>query len=76
MRSRDIMDAVERGESFTVTRDGRRIGQLVPLQGSRRFVPREAFAALGQGLGAVDAGAFFDDIDALVDAAINDPFER
>lgn len=36
-RSREIMDAVERGESFTVTRDGRGIAELIP--------PYTAFAA-------------------------------
>ena len=29
-RSREIMDAVERGESFTVTGDGYQIGELIP----------------------------------------------
>ncbi|MCB1294737.1 MAG: type II toxin-antitoxin system prevent-host-death family antitoxin [Gordonia sp.] len=36
MRSREIMDAVERGESFTVTRYGREIAELVPIRGRRR----------------------------------------
>jgi prevent-host-death family protein len=44
-RSREIMDAVEHGQSFTVTRDGHRIGELVPLRGRRRFVSRDEFAA-------------------------------
>ena len=34
MRSKEIMDAVERGQAFTVTRDGHRIGELVPLRRS------------------------------------------
>lgn len=76
MRSRDIMDAVERGESFTVTRDGREIGQLVPLRQRRRFVPREEFTMLGRGLGTIDADEFFRDIEALADPTIDDPFER
>jgi prevent-host-death family protein len=75
-RSKDIMDAVERGESFTVTRDGREIGQLVPLRGQRRFVPREEFMALGRGLGVIDVDEFFHDLDALADPAADDPFER
>ena len=29
-RSREIMDAVEHGQSFIVTRDGHRIGELIP----------------------------------------------
>ena len=31
-RSKEIMDAVQRGQSFTVTRDGHRIGELIPLR--------------------------------------------
>src|SRR5580658_9023810 len=44
-RSREIMDAVEHGQSFTVTRDGHRIGALIPLRRRRRFVPLETFRA-------------------------------
>ena len=40
LRSREIMDAVESGQTFTVTRDGRSIGELVPLRQRRRFVSR------------------------------------
>ena len=32
MRSKEIMDAVERGQAFTVTRDGHRIGELVHVE--------------------------------------------
>jgi prevent-host-death family protein len=31
-RSKEIVDAVEGGQSFTVTRDGHEIGQLIPLR--------------------------------------------
>jgi len=34
-RSQEIMDAVERGQAFTVTRDGHRIGELIPLRRRR-----------------------------------------
>ncbi|MFG1621095.1 type II toxin-antitoxin system Phd/YefM family antitoxin [Kribbella sp. NPDC049227] len=43
MRSREIMDAVEGGQVFVVTRDGHRIGELLPLRRRRRFVPRAEF---------------------------------
>ncbi len=33
------MDAVEAGQSFTVTRDGHRIGKLIPLKRRRHFGP-------------------------------------
>lgn len=76
LRSKDIMDAVERGESFTVTRDGRQIGELVPLRGQRRFLPREEFLALGQRLPAVDATQLRADLDTLADPYADDPFTR
>ena len=38
-RSREIMDAVEHGQSFTVTRDGRHIGELIPLQSTPPVCP-------------------------------------
>jgi antitoxin (DNA-binding transcriptional repressor) of toxin-antitoxin stability system len=42
------MDAVENGQAFTVTRDGHRIGELVPLRHRRhasRAVGRPASGA-------------------------------
>jgi prevent-host-death family protein len=57
-RSSEIMDAVERGQAFTVTRDGHRIGELVPLRRRRRFVTREDFATMSRGGPSVDLDAF------------------
>ena len=45
-KSREIMDAVEHGQSFTVTRDGHQIGELIPIRRRRRFVSRQEFAAM------------------------------
>ena len=42
------MDAVENGQAFTVTRDGHRIGELIPLRRRRRFVPGQEFAAMSR----------------------------
>ncbi len=53
-RSKEIMDAVEHGQSFTVTRDGHRIGELIPLRRRRRFVPRQEFAAMSRNAPSVD----------------------
>jgi len=39
-----IMRGVERGESFTITRNGTPIGRLIPLR-RRTFVPREEVMA-------------------------------
>jgi prevent-host-death family protein len=68
-RSKEIMDAVERGQAFTVTRDGHRIGELVPLRQRRRFVARAEFAATSRGAPLIDADAFRADQDAAADQA-------
>lgn len=76
LRSREIMDAVERGDSFTVTRGGRGIAALVPLQGRRTFVPVDEFVALGHGLEPIDADQFRADVDAGADPHGDDAFLR
>ncbi|HUZ54843.1 MAG TPA: type II toxin-antitoxin system prevent-host-death family antitoxin [Streptosporangiaceae bacterium] len=68
-RSKEIMDAVERGQAFTVTRDGHRIAELVPLRQRRRFVSRAEFAAMSRGAAALDLDAFRADQDAAADRA-------
>src|SRR5215510_6653919 len=69
MRSKEIMDAVERGQAFTVTRDGHSIAELVPLQQRRRFVSRAEFAAMSRRAPVIDAGAFRADQDTAADQA-------
>src|SRR6266700_123704 len=69
MRSKEIMDAVERGQAFTVTRDGHRIGELVPLRQRRRFVSRTEFAAMSRSAPVIDADAFRADQDTAADQA-------
>jgi prevent-host-death family protein len=69
LRSREIMDAVESGQAFTVTRDGRSIGELVPLRHRRRFVPRAEFAAMSRGASALDPSAFRADQEAAAERA-------
>jgi prevent-host-death family protein len=76
MKSREIMDAVEHGQSFTVTRDGHRIGELIPLRRRRRFVPRQEFAAMSRNAPAVDLDTFRADQDAALDHEENSPYER
>lgn len=70
------MDAVQNGQAFTVTRDGHRIGELIPLRRRRRFVPRQEFAAMSQGAAAVDMGTFRADQDAALDHDVDSPYER
>ena len=58
------MDAVEHGQSFTVTRDGHRIGELIPLRSRRRFVPKAEFVATSRGAAFVDLDRFRADQEA------------
>lgn len=66
-RSKEIMVSVETGHSFTVTRDGHRIGELIPTRHPRRFVSRSAFAASSRSAPGFDVDAFRRDQDAAVD---------
>jgi prevent-host-death family protein len=75
-RSREIMDAVEHGQSFTVTRDGHRIGELVPLRRRRRFVSRDEFAAMSRNAPGVSLDAFRADQDATADHDASSAYDR
>ncbi|PJM97321.1 prevent-host-death protein [Streptomyces sp. CB01373] len=73
-RSEEIMDAVQGGQSFTVTRDGHRIGELIPLRRRRRFVPRDEFAAMSRSAPDISVDAFRVDQDATVEQEPHDPY--
>ena len=75
-RSREIMDAVESGQAFTVTRDGHRIGDLVPLRRRRRFVPQREFAALSRSAPGMDIETFRADQEAAFDHDVTGPYDR
>ncbi len=75
-RSKEIMDAVENGQAFTVTRDGHSIGELIPLRRRRRFVPRAEFAAMSRSASAVDLDGFRADQDAAADQDMVDPYAQ
>lgn len=75
MRSREIMDAVEHGQSFTVTRDGHDIGQLIPIRRQRTFVAREDFVAMSKGIGYVDPDRFRADLDSVANPYFSDPYD-
>jgi antitoxin (DNA-binding transcriptional repressor) of toxin-antitoxin stability system len=70
------MDAVEHGQSFTVTRDGYQIGELVPVRRRRRFVSRQEFAAMSRNAPAESLDAFRADQDASADHQDNGTYER
>ncbi len=69
-RSREIMDAVAAGRSFTVTRHGSQIGSLVPLRHVRRFVSRDDFAATSDRAPTPDLDAFRADQDASMEQGL------
>ena len=69
------MDSVERGQSFTVTRDGHRIGHLVPLEHRHTFLPREEFTSGWHGP-AADPDWLRADVDELIDNDVHDPYDR
>lgn len=70
------MDAVQNGESFVVTRDGHRIGELIPLRRRRRFVSRREFAAMSRSAPDISLDAFRADQEATADQEADDPYDR
>ena len=70
------MDAIEHGQSFTVTRDGHRIGELIPLRRDRRFVSRQEFSAMSRNAPDIDLEAFRADQDAAADHQTSSAYER
>jgi prevent-host-death family protein len=67
-----IMRGVERGESYTITRNGTPIGRLIPLR-RRTFVPRAQVMATFATAAVVDPDRLRADLDAGVE---QDPFDR
>jgi prevent-host-death family protein len=64
--SGEIMRALDRGETFIVTRNGVPVGELTPVR-KRRFVSADAAVALFAGAPVLDGGRFRADIDAVLD---------
>lgn len=71
-QSGEIMRALDRGESFIVTRNGVPVGELVPFR-RRTFVPADVVKAAFAGLGPIDARKFREDVDSILD---QDPTPR
>ena len=61
-----IMRDVERGESFTITRNGTPVGRLIPLR-RRTFVPRGEVLAAFATAPSLDPDRFRDDLDSALD---------
>jgi antitoxin (DNA-binding transcriptional repressor) of toxin-antitoxin stability system len=66
------MRDVERGESFTITRNGAPIGRLIPLR-RHTFVPREKVLAVFASAPVLDAKKLRRDLDAIAE---ENPFDR
>lgn len=65
-QSGEIMRALDRGESFLVTRNGVPAGELVPVR-ERRFVAAEVVLAAFAGAPPVELARLRADLDAIVD---------
>jgi antitoxin (DNA-binding transcriptional repressor) of toxin-antitoxin stability system len=65
-QSGEIMRALDRGETFVVTRNGVPVGELTPF-GRRQFVAAEAAVAAFRGAPAVERDRFRAEVDALLD---------
>ncbi len=63
-----IMRALDRGESFVVTRNGVPVGELIPLR-RRRFVSAEMVQATFLDAPAIDPVRFRNDVDSVLDQA-------
>ncbi|MCA1841202.1 MAG: type II toxin-antitoxin system Phd/YefM family antitoxin [Actinomycetota bacterium] len=71
-QSGEIMRALDKGESFIVTRNGVPVGELGPLK-RRTFVSAESAVAAFEGAPRIEAERFRTDVDRLVD---QDPAPR
>jgi antitoxin (DNA-binding transcriptional repressor) of toxin-antitoxin stability system len=67
-----VMRALDRGESFTITRNGVQVGELVPVK-RRVFVTAEQVAAAFRGAPRIARARFRRDVDAAID---QDPSRR
>jgi prevent-host-death family protein len=67
-----IMRALDRGESFLVTRNGVPVGELVPLR-RRRFVSKEVVERMFADAPAIDPEEFRTSVDRILD---QDPSPR
>jgi prevent-host-death family protein len=67
-----IMRALDKGNSFVITRNGVPVGELVPIR-RRMFVAAETAVAAFAGAPRVDRKRFRQDLDRLID---QDPTPR
>ncbi|MFI9359989.1 type II toxin-antitoxin system Phd/YefM family antitoxin [Kitasatospora sp. NPDC053057] len=79
-RSKAVLDDVEAGEIYHITRNGTEIAEVRPISSRRRFVPVEELQRKWQNAPAVDAAqlraeadAFYGDEDRV---GGDDPWEQ
>jgi len=70
--SGEIMRALDGGEDFIVTRNGKPVGELRPYR-PRQFVPKDVLLAAFKGAPSIDYEELIADIDRYVD---QDPTPR
>lgn len=70
--SGDVMRALDRGESFTVTRNGVPVGELTPVH-PRRFVSKDNVLRALFDTTPIDPDRFREDVDRVLD---QDPTPR
>lgn len=63
-----VLERVAKGESLTITMDGRPIAELRPLPG--RALPAAALLARWRRLPPVDVAAFRADLDRVLDSSL------
>lgn len=68
--SGDIMRALDRGETFVVTRNGVPVGELAPVQ-RHRFVAADVAVTAFASAPAIDFGRLRAELDGLVDQRPN-----
>lgn len=61
-----IMRALDKGKSFTVTRNGVPVGELIPVR-QRVFVPAEAAVSAFSRAPRISERKFRKDLDAVID---------
>ncbi|MBB6175173.1 prevent-host-death family protein [Nocardiopsis mwathae] len=76
-RSAEIMDAVEQGQRFSVTRNGQHIGNLTPARQRRTYITRAEFAAIAKKIPDTEYGDLRGEIDQYIDSdPFYDPYDR
>lgn len=76
VNSSTLARRAQAGETITITDRGRPIAELGPHHGGFRFARKIDVQRTFRRLEMVDAGRFRRDLDAVLDPAFRDPYER